>query len=128
VRLLLDTRSFLWWIADSPKLSHDAREAIADARNEPIFSAVSGWEIAIKAGLGKLELSDPPGEFVTEQLSRTGLEVLPIHLRHALGVYGLPDHHQDPFDRLLVAQALAEDLTIVTADPFIVRYPVETVW
>jgi PIN domain nuclease of toxin-antitoxin system len=128
VRLLLDTHSFLWWIADSPKLSHNARDVIANERNEPIFSVVSGWEIAIKAGLGKLELPDPPGEFVTDQLSRNGLEVLPINLRHALSVYGLPNHHQDPFDRLLVAQALAEDLPIVTADPFIIWYPIETLW
>ncbi len=128
MRVLLDTHAFLWWISDSPELSDAAREAIADQRNAPIFSAVSGWEIAIKAGLGRLELPDSPAKFVNEQLSQNGLEVLPIHLRHALGVYGLPDHHRDPFDRLLVAQAVVERLPILTADPEIPRYPVETLW
>jgi PIN domain nuclease of toxin-antitoxin system len=128
VRVLLDTHAFLWWISDSPELSDAAREAIADQRNAPIFSAVSGWEIAIKAGLGKLELPDSPAKFVNEQLSQNNLEVLPIHSRHALGVYGLPDHHRDPFDRLLVSQAVVEKLPSLTADPEIPRYPVETLW
>ncbi len=128
MRVLLDTHAFLWWISDSPELSDAAREAIADQRNAPIFSAVSGWEIAIKAGLGKLELPDSPAKFVNEQLSQNNLEVLPIHSRHALGVYGLPDHHRDPFDRLLVSQAVVEKLPILTADPEIPRYPVETLW
>ncbi len=128
MRVLLDTHAFLWWISDSPELSDAAREAIADQRNAPIFSAVSGWEIAIKAGLGRLELPGSPAKFVNEQLSQNGLEVLPIHSRHALGVYGLPDHHRDPFDRLLVSQAVVEKLPILTADPEIPRYPVETLW
>jgi PIN domain nuclease of toxin-antitoxin system len=128
VRVLLDTHTFLWWISDSPKLSDVAREAIADERTQPIFSVVSGWEITIKAGVGKLEIPGSPGRFLSEQLSRNDVEILPIYLRHALRVYDLPDHHKDPFDRLLVAQALAEDLALVTADPFIAGYPVETVW
>lgn len=125
---MLDTHAFLWWISDSPELSDAARETIADGRNAPVFSAVSGWEIAVKAGLGKLDLPDSPAEFVNEQLSQNSLEVLPVHLRHALGVYGLPDHHRDPFDRLLISQAVAETLPILTADPEISRYPVETIW
>ncbi len=128
MRVLLDTHTFLWWIADSPQLSDVARDAIADERTQPIFSVVSGWEIAIKAGVGKLEIPDSPEKFLSEQLSRNDVEILPIYLRHALRVYDLPDHHKDPFDRLLVAQALAEDLALVTADPFIAGYPVETVW
>lgn len=128
MRVLLDTHTFLWWISDSPKLSDVAREAIADERTQPIFSVVSGWEIAIKAGVGKLEIPDSPEKFLTEQLSRNDVEILPIYLRHALRVYDLPDHHKDPFDRLLVAQALAENLAFVTADPSIASYPVETVW
>jgi PIN domain nuclease of toxin-antitoxin system len=128
VRVLLDTHAFLWWVADSPKLSADAREIIASEDNEPIFSVVSAWEIAIKVSVGKLEIPDSPEKFVTEQLSRNDLEVLPIHLRHALQAYDLPDYHRDPFDRLLVAQTRAEDLTVLTADPLIARYPVRTVW
>lgn len=128
MRALLDTHTFLWWISDSPELSDDVREIIADERNEPIFSVVSGWEIVIKAGVGKLELPDAPETFVTEQLSRNDFKVLPIHLKHALQAYDLPDHHHDPFDRLLVAQALLETTPILTADPEIYRYPVETIW
>ncbi len=128
MRVLLDTHTFLWWISDSPKLSDVAREAIADERTQPIFSVVSGWEITIKAGVGKLEIPGSPGRFLSEQLSRNDVEILPIYLRHALRVYDLPDHHKDPFDRLLVAQAVLEKLPILSADPEISRYPVETVW
>jgi PIN domain nuclease of toxin-antitoxin system len=92
------------------------------------FSVVSGWEIVIKAGMRKLELPDAPDRFVTEQLSRNDVEVLPIHLRHVLHVHALPDHHRDPFNRLLVAQANVEGLPLVSADPEISRYPIETVW
>ena len=128
MRVLLDTHAFLWWVADSPKLSSDAREIIANEQNEPIFSAVSAWEIAIKVGTGKLELPDSPEKFVTEQISRNALEVLPVHLRHALGVNVLPDHHRDPFDRLLIAQAMTENVAILTADPVIMKYSIQAVW
>ena len=128
MRVLLDTHAFLWWLDDSPRLSDLARNVIADERTRPVFSAVVGWEIAIKVGMGKLEIPDPPEAFLTEQLSQNDVEVLPIYLRHALRVFGLPDHHRDPFDRLLIAQALVEDLAIVTADPEITTYPVETLW
>ena len=128
MRVLLDTHTFLWWIADSQKLSDVARDAIADGRTQPIFSVVSGWEIAIKAGTGKLELPDSPETFLPEQLSRNDVEILPIYLRHALRVYDLPAHHNDPFDRLLVAQAQAEDLALLTSDPSIANYAVQTVW
>ncbi len=128
MRVLLDTHAFLWWISESSKLSETAREVITDERNEVFFSVVSGWEIVIKAGMRKLELPDEPDKFVTEQLSRNDVEVLPIHLRHVFHVHALPDHHRDPFDRLLVAQANVEGLPLVSADPEISRYPVETVW
>lgn len=126
--MLLDTHAFLWWVSDSPELSPDAREAIADEDNEPIFSAVSGWEIAIKAGTGRLELPGSPGRFVNEQLSKNDLEVMPVYLRHVLGVYELPGHHRDPFDRLLISQALSEGIPILSMDPEISRYPVEVIW
>lgn len=128
MRVLLDTHAFLWWVSDSQKLSADARKIIANEHNAPVFSVVSAWEIAIKAGVGKLELPDTPEKFIIEQLSRNVLEILPIQLRHALSVYSLPDHHRDPFDRLLVAQAIREDLVILTSDPLLAKYPVQTVW
>lgn len=128
MRALLDTHAFLWWTTDSPRLSDRAREVIADGRNELFFSAASGWEIAIKAGLGRLEVPEDLGRFMSEQLSRNAFEVLPVHLSHALRVHALPDHHRDPFDRLLVAQSLLEELPILSADPRIAFYPVEVVW
>jgi len=126
--MLLDTHVFLWWISDSTKLSNLARETIADERNEPIFSVVSGWEIAIKVGVGKLELPDTPGKFVTEQISRNDVEVLPIYLGHALRLHALPDHHRDPFDRLLAAQAIVEGIPLLSADLHLSQYPVEVIW
>jgi PIN domain nuclease of toxin-antitoxin system len=128
VRALLDTHTFLWWITDDQRLSLRAREIIADGRNDLLFSAASGWEIAIKAGLGRLEVPDNLDRFMTEQLSRNAIQVLPVYLSHALRVYTLPDYHRDPFDRLLVSQAVLEKLALLSADPQIARYPVDLVW
>jgi PIN domain nuclease of toxin-antitoxin system len=128
VRALLDTHVFLWWVTDSPRLSSRVREVIADGHNELFFSAASGWEIAIKARLGRLEIPDEPERFLTEQLSRNAIQSLPVYLSHAVRTYALPAHHRDPFDRLLVSQAILESLTLLTADPQISRYPVETIW
>lgn len=128
MRALLDTHAFLWWTTDDARLSDQAREIFADSRNELFFSAASGWEIAIKAALGKVEVPEDLEKFMAEQLSRNAVQVLPIHLSHALRVYTLPNHHRDPFDRLLVAQSLIEKVPILSADPYISRYPVGTIW
>jgi PIN domain nuclease of toxin-antitoxin system len=126
--VLLDTHVFLWWINDDPRLSGRAREVISDGGNDLLFSAASGWEIAIKAGFGKLKVSGDLGAYLTGQLSENSVQVLPVYLSHTLRVADLPHHHRDPFDRLLVAQALVEKLPLMSADPEISRYPVETVW
>ncbi|CAA9558904.1 MAG: hypothetical protein AVDCRST_MAG86-441 [uncultured Truepera sp.] len=128
MRLLLDTHAFLWWCADDPRLSRRAVQAVSDGSREVLLSAVSGWEVAIKARLGKLPLNDVPTTFMARMLERHAFGVLPVTMRHALGDYGLPAHHSDPFDRLLVAQAQLEGLTLVTDDAFIRRYEVETLW
>ena len=128
MRLLLDTHTFLWWITDDPRLSAQARKVIRDKRNELLFSAASGWEIAIKARLGRLQLPDDLEQFIVTQLSINTMSVLPIQLHHALHVYTLPDHHRDPFDRMLVAQSQVEELPIVTADPQVSAYDVRTIW
>lgn len=128
MRALLDTHVFLWWITDDDRLSEKAREIISDGRNELLFSAASGWEISIKAGLGRLEISEDLERFVADQLSRNAVEALPIHLSHALNVHKLSDHHRDPFDRILVSQALLEGIPLLSADPEIPRYPVEVIW
>ncbi len=128
MKVLLDTHAFLWWITDDPRLSPRAREIIADGTNVLFLSASSGWEIAIKAKLGRLRLPDEPERFILKQLESNAIEVLPVQMSNALHVYALPDHHRDPFDRLLIAQAQLEKLPILTADPQISRYEIETVW
>ena len=128
MRALLDTQAFLWWITDSALLSAHAREVIADSGSELFFSAASAWEIAIKAQRGRLQLPDRPGRFIPEQLSLNAFDPLPVELSHALQVYHLPDHHRDPFDRLLVAQSQLEDLPILTADPRFSKYDVQVIW
>lgn len=127
MRLLLDTHAFLWWTVADPRLPETTREAVAEA-DQVAFSAASGWEIAIKAAMGRLTLPGPAERFVPAQLAMNAFDVLPVSLRHALGVASLPSVHGDPFDRLLVSQALAEGLTIVSADRRIAQYPVEVLW
>lgn len=127
MRVLLDTQIFLWWIMDSPLLLQPARDIIADGSNELFLSAASGWEIAIKTRLGRLQLPDIPERFIPEQLSRNNISSLPVLMSHALRVYHLPSHHQDPFDRLLVAQSQLENLPILTADPNIAKYDVQII-
>jgi PIN domain nuclease of toxin-antitoxin system len=134
VRALLDTHAFLWWITDDPRLSPRAREMPRDSNNELYFSAASGWEIAIKAQLGRLRLVEQRdlarslAQFVVEQLSLNTIVPLPIQLHHALHVYTLPQHHRDPFDRMLVAQSQVEGLPILTADTQVVQYAVDVIW
>lgn len=120
MRLLLDTHVLLWWLADDPRLDEAARRAIAEPANDTFASAASAWELAIKARLGKVSMPDDLGE----QLAANSFTPLPVQMTHALAVRHLPDHHRDPFDRLLVAQAQLEGLTIVTADQAIPRYDV----
>jgi len=128
VKALLDTHTFLWWIANDPQLSPRARQIMEDANTEPLLSAVSGWEIAIKSHLGKLKLPLDLQGFVAEQLRINAIQVLPIQMIHALHVFTLPDHHRDPFDRMLVAQSQLEHLPILTCNPQIARYAVTVMW
>lgn len=128
MKALLDTQVFLWWISDDPQLSSRASVIIKDGNNKLFLSAASGWEIAIKVRLGRLTLPEPLETFVPEQMALNAIESLPIQMSHALHVYTLPDHHRDPFDRMLVAQAQLENLPILSADPQISLYAVETVW
>lgn len=128
MRALLDTHVFLWWILDQPRLSPKARDFIADGRNELFLSAASGWEIAIKAQLGKIDLPADAVVFTLEQMRKNAVQELPVRLVHALHVYLLPPLHHDPFDRLLVAQSQLEHLPILSADPQVARYPVQIIW
>lgn len=126
-RLLVDTHVFLWWVDDAPDLSPTARRMIADAKNECYLSMASCWEMAIKSSLGKLRFSKPVGHFVSEQLTINGFLLLPIELRHVAKIEKLPPHHRDPFDRLMIAQAVSEKMTIVTADGIFPKYDVKVV-
>jgi len=128
MKALLDTQVFLWWISDDSRLSSRASAIIKDGNNKLFLSADSGWEIAVKVRLGRLTLPEPLETFVPEQMALNAIESLPIQMSHALHVYTLPDHHRDPFDRMLVAQAQLENLPILSADPQISLYAVETVW
>jgi PIN domain nuclease of toxin-antitoxin system len=128
MRFILDTHTFLWWITDHEMLSEHARHVIQDGDNTLYLSVASGWEIAIKARLGRLELSGEPQKVIPEQMSRNAIQVLPIQMSHALRVYALPDHHRDPFERMLVAQAQVEELPILTSDPQIAQYDIDVVW
>jgi PIN domain nuclease of toxin-antitoxin system len=128
LKVLLDTHAFLWWVRDDQRLSARAREILDDTGNELLFSVASGWEIAIKARLGKLRASEDLGAYLSTQLRDNAMRVLPIYLSHAVRVADLPIHHHDPFDRLLVAQAMVEELPLLSRDPIVSLYPVEVIW
>jgi len=128
MKILLDTHAFLWWVVDDPRLSDTARTIIADGNNDLFFSAASGWEIGIKTGLGRLELPSNLNEYIVDQLEKNAMIVLPIQLSHALHVTQLPDHHKDPFDRMLIAQSQLENLSLLTRDPMIAKYNVNITW
>lgn len=118
MRLLLDTHVFLWWRLDAPELSVEARRLIADGGNRILVSAAVAWEIVIKRALGRLEFEGDVGDAIAEE----GFEPLPVTVRHADAVARLPLRHRDPFDRVQIAQARAEGLTLVTHDEAIRRY------
>ncbi len=128
MKILLDTHAFLWWITQDQRLSTCAQEIIEDGENEVFISAATGWEIAIKTQLGRLNLPDEPEDFVMGQLKVNAMISLPIEMRHALHISKLPDYHRDPFDRILVAQAQLENLPILSADPDIGKYDVTVIW
>jgi PIN domain nuclease of toxin-antitoxin system len=128
VRILLDTCTFLWLAEGDPGLSNRAREAIVDPSNEVYLSPISVWEIVIKQALGRLELKVSADRYVPEQRQLHRVDTLPLTEHAALQLSRLPLHHRDPFDRLLMAQAVAEACTIATPDPLIRRYPVSTIW
>jgi PIN domain nuclease of toxin-antitoxin system len=124
MNLLLDTHVLLWWMADDPALGDRARDAIADAGNTVWVSAASAWEMAIKSGLGRLALPGPVAEVLPPVMVDNDFSPLPITVEHALRVSQLPPVHADPFDRILIAQAISQSSTLVTADAVFARYPV----
>jgi PIN domain nuclease of toxin-antitoxin system len=126
--MLLDTCTFLWIVGGAEALSERARKAFVSPESEVFLSAASAWEIAVKHRLGKLPLPAPPEEFVPTQRAAHGIEPLPVDEEAALHVAKLPDLHRDPFDRMLIAQAIVGGLVIATPDDPIRQYPVRTLW
>lgn len=128
MRILLDTHAFLWWVTDDKRLSVRAKRLIAQGSNEIFFSAASAWEISIKSTLGRIELPDAAERYIPSQLEHNAFQPLPVRIEHALRVTALPSVHRDPFDRLLVAQALVEGLAILSKDRRIASYPARVIW
>lgn len=128
MRILLDTHVLLWALADDPRLSSRARALVLDDAHTLIWSAASTWELAIKAGLGRIRFTRPLAEYLPQTLEAEGIESLSISTSHAAAVEALPRHHADPFDRLLIAQASVEKLALLSADKVLRRYPVEVIW
>ncbi len=125
---LIDTQCWLWWHIEPERLGQQARECIENGDKTIFFSVVSAWEIVIKHGLNKLKLPFPPGEYIPKRLASSYMDVLPVHLAHTLYLEKLPDHHKDPFDRLLVAQAMRENLTLISSDLQLRSYDVDAVF
>ena len=128
MKLLLDTHAFLWFIQGSGTLSPRALEAIEDDKNELWFSAASYWEICIKTSIGRLELAKGWPRIFDREMRRNGIQWLDLRREHLLGIVDLPFHHRDPFDRLLIAQAVRERLVMVSADGQFSVYGVRTLW
>jgi len=128
VRVLLDTHALVWALAEPDRLSSRARAALVDPATVVFVSLTSAWELAILQGLERVRLQVPLASLFTEGLAALRIQLLPIRLHHVAGVAGLPQHHRDPFDRLLVATALAERLTVVSADRTFKRYGVPVLW
>ena len=130
MKLLLDTHALLWLVDGDAQLTQPARSAIADPANELFVSAATIWELAIKTSKANspLVLSDPLGVYLAKWLPVDAIDVLPIQQAHALGVLALPDHHRDPFDRIMIAQAMTEGLTLVSGDGHVSRYSVPLIW
>jgi PIN domain nuclease of toxin-antitoxin system len=128
MNILLDTCSFLWLVADDPALSLTARRLFADPANEVYLSVASAWEIIVKHGLGKLPMPEPPHDFIKKQRIDHRIETLPLDEAAVLQLSRLPEYHKDPFDRILICQAIAGGMTILTPDRHISNYPVRVEW
>ena len=128
MKLLLDTHCWLWQLLEPVKLNASASALLIDPTHEIYFSAASAWEIVVKFGLGKLSIPQPPMEYIPDRMAAMGHRPLPITQTHALKLHGLPTVHKDPFDRILVAQALVENMQLMTADPMLRKYPAPLIW
>ncbi len=128
MKILLDTCAFLWLTTDAPELSDNARILFQNTDNAVYLSSVSVWEIIVKHQLGKLSLPSAADDFIKQQCERHFIEYLSLDEKAVFNLTRLPNYHRDPFDRMLVCQAIANDLTVLTSDELIMQYPVATAW
>jgi PIN domain nuclease of toxin-antitoxin system len=129
MNLLLDTRTFLWWTTDQNRIPSETLKKMEDPQCGVFLSVASSWEAMIKIGLGKLSLTEEWSDIIDREIRENGIQTLPVYLRHTYALSRLPPLHRDPFDRILIAQAIAEGFTLVTADPLVKQYPdVSTLW
>jgi len=128
MRLLLDTHTFIWYVTDNPRLSANVKLLIEDENNEKLVSIASIWEMAIKHSIGRLNFSLPFMEFVGQQLSVSNIGLLEINLNHIEVVASLPLHHRDPFDRLIIAQSMAEQIPVLSVDAIFDDYAIARLW
>lgn len=128
MKLLLDTCTFLWIITDASELSSKARELFIEPANEAFLSAVSTWEISVKHALGRLPLPESPSRFIPAQREKHGIDPLPLEEEATLYLPALPGYHRDPFDRMLVCQAMVHGMVILTPDALITQYPIRSTW
>lgn len=128
MRLLLDTHAFLWFVLNDSRLSTDAKSLIADPANDIQVSPATYWEIAIKISLNKYSLIDPLDSFMEQQLAANQFHILAIEPRHVGPLVNLPFHHRDPFDRLIIAQAMVENIAVISADKVFDDYSIKRLW
>jgi PIN domain nuclease of toxin-antitoxin system len=126
--LLLDTHAVLWFLWDDPKLSAIGKMLIEDSNLRKLVSIASCWEIAIKSSLGKLQLGEPSRSFLSREITANNFELLPISLDHSTMIEGLPFHHRDPFDRMLISQSLSDSLPLISGDIVFDQYGVDRRW
>ena len=128
MRLLLYTHAFLWFVQRDKRLSSNVRTLIEDPANDIFLSIASNWEIAIKASLGKIAFNEPFATFLPNQLNFNTIATLPITIAHTIALSTLPNHHRDPFDRMIIAQAIVEQIPVLVSDPAFRSYPITTLW
>ncbi len=128
MKILLDTHTLIWWSLYPEKLSQFATELLINKENQTFLSIASVWEMQIKIQLGKLKLDLPLPELIDNQIKVNNVELLPIELSHIWALDQLPHHHKDPFDRILIAQAIAEKLPILSIDSIFDSYSIERLW
>jgi PIN domain nuclease of toxin-antitoxin system len=128
MRYLIDTMVWLWSVGPTELIGKEGLEIMSSGEEEVYFSAVSSWEVSIKTKLGKFKLPDLPTRYLPKRLAEQGIQSLSVTQSHSLKVYDLPLYHSDPFDRLLIAQAVVEEMTILTCDRMFRKYPVDVVW